>query len=245
MLRTVIGVLASVLLVGSLGAAPAVADHGGKKPPQTGHEAIPTDPTDFVPAPEGACTWKSSVSVDDQNGNGGISADEVNHNHYVSFLVPPFDSIDCTSPTNPVLDQSFNMEVDGGTDGVVPMVGHGENVSIGWSNSSGYGDGSITAWDGAAAASCDARTPGDQNKGDIWVAGLATGNQASGWMKFVRQGAELYAWGCLGLSNGKANIVFQAWLQFIPEVGEVTDLGDNKMNIGRLAGVATVGTSTL
>ncbi len=239
MLRKVIGVLASVLLVGSFAGGSALASHGGDKPPTSGHEDIPDNKAEFLPTPEGECVVTGTVHVDDQNGNGGVEAEAGNHNHY-EFL----DSlIQCESTPGSVIDDTFEVIADGGTDGIgVDSNGnviHGENDAIGWSNSSDYGTGQIAAWDSGAAANCDTGTKAgdDTNKGEIWVEGQASGKQASGWVKFIREGLVVEAWGCLSLHNGKGEILFEAELEFTPDQNQVGD----KVKDAELNGVATVG----
>lgn len=239
MLRKVIGVLASALLVGALASSPALGHGGGKTvddPPPAPHEDIPTDAADFATAPEGECVVTGQVHVDDENDQGGVAPDEFNHNHYrfVDALIT------CESATNEFLSDTFNVIADGGTDGGVPgapdVDPHGENDSIGWSHSDKYDTGEIAAKDSGDAASCDARTPDDENKGDIWVQGQNSGEEASGWVKFVREGGVVEAYGCLGPDDTtQGDIFFQAELTFQP-----TDDPGEKVQNAILRGAAVV-----
>lgn len=241
MLRKMIGVLASMLLVGSLAAAPALATHGGddNKPPTTDHEGMPENMSDFVPVAEGECVVQGEVHVDDEDGNGGVAVDVVNHNHY-EFTDT---NIDCTS-ANPLLSGVFTVQAQGGTDGNVPTVGHGENDAIGWSHSSQFGN-QVANWDSAEAANCDIKTKtGDANKGEIWVQQGSI--EGSGWVKFIREGTEVEAWGCISTTDNDGVttlIFFQAPLVFTPT--DEPDPNDPKVKNAILNGTATVGTDNV
>ncbi len=232
MFRTMIGVLASVLLVGSLGVVPSLAGHDATKPPfNEFHEAMPTNADSFVPVPESVCVMTGAVHFDDQNGTGGISADEFNHNHY-TFLT---GSMDCTSTVND-LNGVFDVEADGGTDGGLGVGAHGESRATGWSHSSNYDDGSIANKDSTAAASCDSKKS-VTNKGDIWVENNSNNKEASGWVKFIREGTDVEAWGCLSPHDGAADILFQAQLVVLEQCDEI----GTKVKNATVTGTATVG----
>lgn len=232
MLRTMTGILVSAVLVGSLTGSPAQAGHGGSTPPPGPHEAMPTDVADFLPVPEGQCVMSGAVHIDDQNGTGGIDATP-RHNHWVFVDT----LVDCIS-AHPLLDQTFAVHWDSGSDGPSDVNGHGETTGDGWTHSSDYGAGSNANWDSDAAATCDGLTGSDVNKGDIWLKGLDTLDEASGWVKFVRSGTHVVLWGCATTHDDPQHtILFNAELELQfeePETG-------TRLRYGYLHGPATIG----
>jgi hypothetical protein len=72
------------------------------------------------------------------------------------------------------------------------------------------------------------------NKGNILVSGL--GQSASGWIKFVRTGTLVKAWGRLNWATGaKKNLCFAVQMQFTP-TGSLRPI-----RAARLDGTAQVG----
>lgn len=197
----------------------ALATHGN--PPVAPHETVPTPVPVGVPV-RATCTVDGRVNI-----NPGVSPTP-GHNHYVFTAT----TIDCTDsdPQDNSTDRwngLYDVDANGGTDGPDhvnsgeppesdPDGGsdHGEDCELGWSNSSGYSGGdSLTV-------------PGNVHKGDIGATHVPDGQSSPlgspNWVKFVRTGTVVQAWGELTFganSHHGAGAVrkFYATLQFTPD----------------------------
>jgi len=227
MVRKFIVVLVGLLVLGNVVAPSAFAGHetGPKKGKAGGpHEDPPTNLQ--VVLPESVCTVTGSVGT-----APGVPIIGASHNHYtfvdtgitcISVLGGPAGDFDVTAmggtdgpPTVRNLD-----EIVVGSD----VVRHGEWGLLGWSHSSGY-PGSNLACDGKKNL---------PNKGYIAVSGVDSGD---GWVKFIRLGPVVHAWGCLDLAlNGLK--FFNAELLFEADPPNTETL---KFETAALTGVAVVG----
>jgi len=232
MIRKFTVALAGLLMVGSFVAPSASAGHGtsAKGGKASGpHEDPPTNLQ--VVLPESVCTVTGAVGT-----APGVPIIGASHNHF-TFVDT---GITCTSVLGGP-SGTFSVMADGGSDGPGPIrnideIGpgtltdpfrHGEWGLLGWSHSSGY-SGTLCGPIG------DPKRVNHVNKGDISVAGTDTG---TGWVKFIRLGPVVHAWGCLNLAVNGLNY-FNAELVFAADPPDTTDL---KFKTAALSGVAVVG----
>ncbi len=252
MMRKFTGILAGVLLVTGAVTPVALATHsnGDKESPPAPHEAMP-DNQPTITNVKGACEVAGEVAIDELDGakqptgNGGVSAEEANHNHF-SFI----DTVIVCEGTDENLlgddlIEAFTVEASGATDGCHPaaggnvqncsndskdpnQTGHGEWDGIGWSHGDNFAGNNVAA--------CGKNGTSTQNLGEIEVRANDIDKDAEGWVKFVRVGTVVDAWGALDWEEpGKKVDCFRAQLDFIP-----TDT-DGKVNTAMLAGTAVVG----
>ncbi len=105
------------------------------------HESSPRPPS--APDIDASCFVSGQFFVDNANGNGGIGAIEVNHNHYQleDFIVL------CEPLSNEglaIAPAMYAVNAAGGTDGIADATlgttTHGEDLRVGWSHQSCYDD---------------------------------------------------------------------------------------------------------
>ena len=221
MFRRMTALLFAALMVGVL-APNASATH-------TIHEPIPGNKADFVPQPDGVCDVQGTVTT-----SPGVSATPT-HGHY-DFVTA---SITCTAvnPLSTLPTGAYDVDANGATDGegtgdAKPgdETYHGETDAIGWSHSGEYV---------ASGNACDDKK-NDSNKGNITATHEDSQKTLTGWVKFIRVGSAVEAWGCLAWDNeSKGKINFQAELQFIPNPPD-----QNPVTNAILLGAAVVGPQT-
>ena len=190
--------------------SPAIAGHGDSwsGEPTMRHQQAPDKPL------PGRAHTTSDVAgkVTTTPTNLGSNKTDVAHGHY-QFIET---GLACSGTEG----GTYDVDVDGGTDGPCQLETrltyyvyddgcppdsaldweHGRTNAAAWSNSSGYSGGS-----GGANA----------NKGDINASG------STGWVKFVRAGTQVEAWGKF-TSGGLAGQCFDAALVFTPDVDGAT-----------------------
>ena len=149
------------------------------------------------------------------DGALSVTAEGGNDGHMIDILGDP-DTLD-TTPLEVDLDDRFCSTVYPSLCMGVPVVDggrqhefdhhHGAVGESGWSHSSLYSGG---AGGGESNVCSTIPTTRNQNKADINI------NGNSGWVKYVRIGVVVYAWGCvLGLAP---NQVFSSVLLILPNV---------------------------
>lgn len=230
MLRKFITALLAAVFIGGLAAPNALASH--KIPPKgtsTDHENLPTNKPVITEA-KAHCTVDGQVAL--TNGLSG----QKSHDHFAFSTT----QIICTpaDPTNPQhvnLAGAFDVNADGGTDGHDENSKdetHGEDCESGYSHSDGYSDPAITEKPTGGEGIPPVPKDDDQNKGDISVA-RGGSKDAIGWVKFVRVGSVVEAWGWLdwdadGDDTGKKEDKFVAELNFTPNSARNTTTGAKK-----------------
>ena len=233
MRRMFVKIFVGVAFLASTSAPNAWATHGGKPIPfGAWHEARPTNQP-VIDAVKATCIILAAVLV--ANGVGRLPS----HDHYrmVSTLIV------CNGvPGLSNLNGSFRVDARGGTDGPCHVSGvidpqlrcfppgdttHGEDTELGWSHSSGFIPNSPLPL-------CGKRPALMTNKGNIFA--RRGSKLGTGWVKFVRVGSVVSAWGCLHWRLGKKDLAFTAQLNFTPGL-----LLPTKIRRARLTGTAQIG----
>lgn len=197
--------VAIVLMLATTAMPPAAhADHYSSND----HEPPPTDADDYVVDTDGVCIFSGWTQLSDNDGSDHVWYEEtfeMKHNHYQNSYI----SVSCSGISDSEINQSFDVYMNGGTDGAVPLFAdHGENEAQSWSHSSGYGEGFYWEPNG-----CDDLTDGDHtNKGTISFNGSP---DFDGWVKFVRVGTQIQLWGCaIHDYNEEKALIFQLHGEF-------------------------------
>ena len=239
-MRKLIRILAGVALLSAaaLGPSPAFANHGTGTPPSNPaggyHEempelAVPTpadlcivsgqvlpgDPFDTAAhSPEAPLvnddpshshfTFVESIINCTQTGPLAVDATGGNDGHMLDILGVP-DVVDTTPlELDPVTDDSAQHEFD---------AHHGSVNESAWSNSSTYDGGQ---GGGHSNACADGQ---NNNKGDISIIRQSDGAPGKGWVKYVRVGVVVYAWGCFNQGSAAgANNHFGSTLVILPDL---------------------------
>jgi hypothetical protein len=226
----------------------AIAGHNG--PPKTNHESKPAPVRAGTPV-RAECEVTGSASP----LSPGVSTTPT-HGHYtfVDTVITCVDAPDAPGATES-WGGSYDVDADGGTDGhdCAPAVAngcdnnsavdptgingshafndhHGETCASGWSNSHGFSGGAGGA---------------NVNKGDITVTHVhaPVNHVGTGWVKFVRHGTVVEAWGELTFAatvpehGSGATRKFHTVLQFTPTTG---DCEITPATAASLAGEATI-----
>lgn len=90
---------------------------------------------------------------------------------------------------------------------------HGSVNESAWSHSAGYSMNGANPGGESNACTPDDSTK-NQNKADISI--VSTNGSGDGWVKYIRVGVVVYAWGCVDIGDGKD--VFSAVLVILPNV---------------------------
>lgn len=233
LIRIVAG--AALLTAFALVSTPASANHHGTGdgwPDGGGHENEPK-PLQVTAPPHSTCAVTGQVTTDadgnpadgDEETTGGPQhlpvpdppGDPVtgnpSHSHY-NFLDT---AIACVG----TVTQVFDVEADGGNDGHRspdnPQAAHPFNNHHGSVNFSAWSNSALYSGDkGTLVAPHPCRPTAVTNKGDISATPTVPPQPANlGWVKYVRVGALVHAWGCFQ-AGPNAGTTFSADLDFTP-----------------------------
>lgn len=203
-MRKFIRIIMGVALLGAFTLLPtaAYADHddpngsnipspaAGKGAPGTEpgwHEDIPDkEVTDGAP-----CTVDGDVTTSHSGHDDSGAEPTFGHGHY-TFIGVEIACVGIEGNLNVLADGAFDGPSDDPVTGGGYNTDHGSSTPIAWSHCEGYSGG----------------CPEDNsnvNKGDISSSGGVTG---SGWVKFIRVGPAVEAWGTIGSCTFSAELIF-------------------------------------